>query len=509
MKLLDYKYLFFFLCSITYNFTNAQTTISGIITDRKNEGIPYTNIVLQTIDSKSSIIAYTYANDNGKYNLKIDKTGNYNLVISSLGYEKKTLPIQVTENIKEYIKDVSLAEQSFELDEVIVQTELPIKVRKDTIIFNVQKFIRGNEVVIEDLLKNLPGVNVDANGKITVGNQEIEKLTVDGDDLFEKGYVILSKSLPVSPIETVEILKNYSNNRLLKGIEDSNKVAINLKLKEDAKNVWFGNVTLGYGVEFNNRYNVKGNLANFGKKNKYYFLTNLNNTGDDATGDINQLIKPLRFNEPSSIGDDQRIFNLNNLSFYVPNFKRSRTNFNNAELASLNAIFNITDKIKLKTLGFFNIDENDFFRNSTENFNSNQTNFTNTESFTLRKHNKTGFGKIDLIYNISKTKTLEVTTKYSSIDLDNRSDLVFNDVSTIQKLSTLSALFDQKVSYSNKFSDKKVFILTGRYINEKSPQVYSINQFFYQDLFPEINNADNVSQLSENKYRFAGLKDIF
>ncbi len=501
-----YRYTFFFICSIIHNFTNAQTNVVGLITDVKNEPIPYTNIVLKASDSLASIIAYTYAENNGKYNLEIDKTGDFNLVISSLGYEQKIIPIQIDGITKEVTKNVSLIERTFELDEIIIQNELPIKVGRDTITFNVQKFIRGNETVIEDLLKNLPGVNVDVDGKITIGNQEIEKLMVDGDDLFEKGYTILSKNLPVHPVETVEILKNYSNNRLLKEIESSNKVAVNLKLKEGAKNIWFGNVTLGYDIEFNSRYNVKGNLANFGKKNKYYFLTNLNNTGDDATGDINQLIKPIRFNEPGSIGDDQRIFNLNNLSSYVPNFMPGRTNFNNAELVSLNAIFNITDKIKLKTLAFFNSDENDFFRNSTENFNSNQTNFTNSEDFVLRKRKQTGFGKIDLIHNISKTKSLEITTKYNKRNQDSRSDLIFNNISTIQELGTANTLFDQKISYTNRFKEKKVFILTGRYINEKSPQAYNINQFFYQDLFPEIDNADSVSQLSENKYRFAGFE---
>ena len=70
-------------------------------------------------------------------------------------------------------------------------------------------------------------------------------------------------------------LKNYSNNRLLKGIEESNKVALNLKLNEKSKRIWFGNIKKG--SNFKNRYELLGNLMNFGKKNKFYFLTNLNN----------------------------------------------------------------------------------------------------------------------------------------------------------------------------------------------------------------------------------------
>ena len=74
-----------------------------------------------------------------------------------------------------------------------------------------------------------------------------------------------------------------------------------------------------------------------------------------------------------------------NLNSFTPNFKASRTNFNNTELTSLNAIFTLSEKVKLKTLGFFNWDENDFFRSSIQNFNINQAEFTNTEKFILRK----------------------------------------------------------------------------------------------------------------------------
>src|SRR5690606_28206602 len=128
----------------------------------------------------------------------------------------------------------------------------------------------------------------------------------------------------------------------------------------------------------------KGNLMNFGKNNKYYFLTNLNTIGYDATGDIENLIRPFRINEPASIGDDQSVQSLLDLSPNQLNFEQSRTNLNNAELVSLNAIFNPTDKLKIKTLGFFNGDETDFFRNRVDVVAVNGTNFTNTEDFGLR-----------------------------------------------------------------------------------------------------------------------------
>ncbi len=486
------------------NIAFSQTVIKGTVTSEKQEAIPFANIVIK-VDS-TVIIAYTYSDKNGNYLLKTKKTGKFNLYFSVLGYETQSIPIEITNEPKEIIKNVVLKEKSFELDEVIIQAEKPITIKKDTIIFNAKNFSKGSDQIVEDLLKNIPGITVEGNGTIKVGGKEVEKVMVDGDDLFEKGYKILTKNMPPDQIDKVELLQRYSNNKLLKGVEESDKVALNLVLKDDAKRQWFGNVALGYDITFSNRYSLQGNLMNFGKKNKYYFLTNLNSIGYDATGDINHLIRPFRYGEPASIGDNESAYSVLDLNSFTPNFKASRTNFNNTELASINAIFTLSKKIKLKTLGFFNWDENDFFRNSTQTFKTNNTDFTNTEDFKLRKKKFIGFGKIDLNYDISKTKMLEITTKYNNQEDNNNSNLIFNGESTIENLENINTLFDQKISYTNKFKKNKVFLLTGRYINEKTPQNYSINQFFYQDLFPNNSNSNNIVQLSENKMQFAGFE---
>ena len=126
------------------------------------------------------------------------------------------------------------------------------------------------------------------------------------------------------------------------------------------------------------------------------------------------MVHPFRPNEPGIIGDNVTINTLIGLYGSIPNFKRSRSNFNNAELLSLNAIFNPTEKLKIKTLAFFNSDETRFFRNATETVNVNSVDFTNSEEYQLNNKNKLGFGKFDFIYSISKTKSLEATTKYNS-----------------------------------------------------------------------------------------------
>lgn len=481
------------------NIINSQINIiSGKVID--SLGNPLENILV--IEKSSKV--HDYTNEKGNFEIKPNKLlDTIELRFKYFGLLKKTIKILKKDFKNETQLTFILNNSSDILDEVIIQSERPISVKKDTINFKTKYFVSGTEQTVEDLLKKIPGLQIDSEGTIKVGNQEIEKLMVDGDDLFERGYKILSKNMPAYPIEEVEVLKNYSNNRLLKGIEQSEKVALNLKLDEKSKRIWFGNIETSLGND--SFYQLKSNLMNFGKKNKYYFLTNLNSIGYDATGDIESLIRPFRIDEPASIGDNQSVNSILNLSPNQLNFKQSRTNFNNAELVSLNAIFNPTEKLKIKTLGFFNGDETDFFRNSIETVDVNGTNFTNTEDFSLRNNKRIAFGKLDFIYNISKTKMLEATTKYNNGDFDDASSLVFNGNSTLENLEHQNTLFDQKISYTNKFKSKKVFLLTGRFIDEKTPQNYSVNQFFYQDLFPTATSANNVSQINSNQMQFAGI----
>jgi hypothetical protein len=126
------------------------------------------------------------------------------------------------------------------------------------------------------------------------------------------------------------------------------------------------------------------------------------------------------------IGDNQSANALLDLSTFNPTLKQKRVNFNNAEMVSLNSIFTLSSKVKLKAIGFFNSDENDFFRNSFQSFLVGNTSFENTENFVGRKTQITGFGKIDLTYDVSKTKTFEYTGKINKTNEKNKSDLVFN-----------------------------------------------------------------------------------
>ena len=485
--------------------TYSQNIISGSVINSENKALVDANAILK--NTSGEIISYNFTDDLGNFLLETNLKGSFTISISAFGYENKIVEINLKQDSEHKKFDFILSPKIEELSEIIIETTRPITVKNDTIVFTAAAFLQGNEQVVEDLLKKIPGLNIDESGNIKIGNQEVEKVMVDGDDLFSKGYKILTKNMPVNPIDKVEVYQNYSNNKHLKGIENSEKVALNLTLKEEARRVWFGNMMAGYGVVSENRYEVKANLMNFGKKNKYYFLTNLNNIGSNATGDINHLIRPYRADEAGILGDEQTAHSLLGISYQTANLNQKRVNLNNAELLSLNSIFSISNKVKLKVLGFLNTNEINYYKNSFQQFSLSNTTFTNIEDFIGLKKQLTGFGKIDLNYDISKTKTLEYTAKFNHTKDNNSSDLLFNDDLLKEKLKANNQLLDHNLLFTNKFKENKVLLLTARYINEKTPQTYSVNQFIFDDIFTEP--ANNTKQISENKMQFAGVEANF
>lgn len=484
------------------NFLYAQTNISGVVKDTANNPISYATVSVQ-IPNSTVIKYFTHTDNNGKYEMTVDLSGDFEINFTALSYKQKEIPISLEKGVKK-TQNAILTYESIELNEVIITEIRPITVKNDTIVYNVKSFAQGNEKVIEDLLKKIPGISVSKEGTIRIGNQEVEKVMVDGEDFFEKGYKILTKNMPVNPVEKIELYQHYSNNKHLKGIENSDNVALNLKLKDDAKRQWFGNVELGYGKGNINTREIRSNAMNFGKKNKYYFLTNLNNIGVDATGDINHLIRPNQSNEPASMGNNQSANSILQLNTSNPNLKTERVNFNNAKMFSLNSVFTISPKVKIKTLGFMNFDQNDFLKNSFQSVNVGATSFENTEDSELYKAKVTGFAKIDLTYDISKNKTLEITSKFNKTNENSTSYLTFNGDLLNQTLKSKNQLIDQKAVFTNKLKETKVLLISARYIDEKTPQNYASNQFLYGGLFSQ--SANNIAQFSENQMQFMGFE---
>lgn len=456
----------------------GQGSISGTIKDKSSAKVINAGVVLMA-PGKEEVIRYAYSDSEGHFRFARLPYGKYTLEVSCLGYEKQLIGVECAED---HEMTVVLERKAFELNEVIIRQEKPVSVSKDTVTILTGYFTNGTEQNVEDLLRKIPGLTIDDEGTIKVGNQEVEKVMVEGDDFFEKGYKLLTKNMAAYPVEKVEIYRNYSHNKHLKGIENSSKVALNLSLREEVKRMWFGNGLAGYD---GNRYQARGNLMNFGKKSKYYFLTHTNNIGVEVAGDLDQLIRPAGTDE-WGITDDPPSFPLiPSPVMELPGLKKQRVTFNKARLLSLNSIFTFSDKLKLKTLGFIQADRNNFYRNSLQSVAAGTMFFENSEEFKGRRTQHTGFGNAELTYDISQSSTLRYSTRLSNTREMSAGELRFNSEPLNEKLHGASRLQDHNLHFTRKIAQSRVILMSARYLQEKTPQNYSVDKYIYEDLFPD------------------------
>lgn len=488
------RFLFLFPC--TFSFSQINGTVQNI------DGQTVSNAIIKLVEN-DKVLKYTFSDKNGDYTLETPKEGNFLLVVSTLNYDETIVEVKVTDRSLNYSFDLVLIPKDWvALDEAIILAEKPIVSRGDTIIFDAKYFAQGNEDVLEDLLKKIPGLNIDSEGTIKVGDQEIEKVMIEGDDFFERGYKILTKNMPIHPIEKIELLQNFSDNKHLKGIEESNKVALNIRLSKDAKRQWFGNLKAGMSDYVNQRYQLQTNLMSFGKRNKYYFLTHLNNIGVEVAGDIEHLVKS---NSGDFVGNGFTATGVVSMNPPQLLFKNERYNFNNAELVSLNAILNPSEKLKIQPMLFLQWDEKDFFRKTTSVYHlPDNESFTNEENYKLRNKKFSGFGKLNFQWELSENQTLESTTKFNKNKRSANSEVLFNENLLLENLDEKPSRFDQEIQFTQKISEQKAIILQGRFIQDQFQQNFLSNVFLFDYLISD-SSAESIYQKTNNKGKLWGF----
>ncbi|HTE25276.1 outer membrane beta-barrel protein [Flavitalea sp.] len=263
--------------------------IRGIVTD-STSGTALESATISVFEIKdSSLLNYTLSDKAGNFQLKnVPIQINFKVIISYNGYRTVAKTFKLDSVQKELKFDtIKLGKSYTELDEVIVTAEKPpIIFKKDTIEFNAGSFNTKTNAVVEDLLKQLPGVEVDKDGNITVNGKTVSKITVDGKEFFGNDPLMATKNLPKDIVDKIQVTDNKTKeaifNKTTDGTEDK---AINITLKKDKKSGWFGRATAGYGSK--ERYDAAANVNYFKGKNQLSFIGNVNNTNRMNSGGRN------------------------------------------------------------------------------------------------------------------------------------------------------------------------------------------------------------------------------
>lgn len=474
----------------------AQPAVQGTVRDTNRKPVPYCNVYAQRDGVPTRL---TTTDETGAYVLDNLGADSCELVVTSLGYKKfqvGILPGPLSLRI-----DVILQPDTVALDQVIVHAPSPIQNRGDTVVYDAAYFSTGNEVALGDLLKKLPGLSVDDKGKVKFQGKEIKKIKVEDDDLFESNYQLLTKNLSADLVEEVQVLQNYSDNPLLKGIEDSDDVALNLTLRKDRRKVLFGDVRAG--SNFNDRHEAKANLVSFLEKAKFYGLGNLNNLGTDPTGDVEEL---QRGSEESHVVGD-RVFSEYLVPVtkpYISQFRSDRYTFNQASFGSLNAILKPVKKVNIKLLGYLYRDQITFTQaQSTDYYTPIDTVAFREQTVSVNTENLSHV-QGSMLYQLSPQTHLTYKGRVSTSkgSLDQQSNLNQNPVAKVLDYS--GTRHDHHLNVTRKFTVREAITVDFRYLDDGRPQQFFTAGNLVGGYFPLAASSDSLYQSNDLPTDFFG-----
>ena len=274
MKKITFLLLFFVTLSFSQN-----VRFEGVVLETGNAPLEMANVMAVNQATKG-MDAYAITNDKGKFVLNLKPNATYTIKLSYIGKQSKEITISTkTESISQ---NIIMESSGIELDDVEIVREMPVSIKGDTIVYNADSFKTGTERKLEDVLKKLPGVEVNADGEIEVEGKKVSKLMVEGKDFFDGDTKLGVKNIPADAIDKIQVLRNYNENSILKGVENNqDNIAMNIKLKSGKKNFWFGDMTAGIGVGHDDsRYLINPKLFYYNPKYSVNIITNFNTIGE-------------------------------------------------------------------------------------------------------------------------------------------------------------------------------------------------------------------------------------
>ena len=316
-------------------------TLSGRVIDQeKGEPLTHVIVMLKTDDGKA-ILRHSTTDERGTFIIETSTQEKRILTFSLMGYEPVSLPLEIGK--KKY--RVSLKPKAFRIKEVMVKAP-KIRTKRDTIVYNVSRYADSQDRTIADVLKKMPGIDVEKSGRISYNGKTINKFYIEGLDMLEGRYGIATNTLPQQDVSTIEVMENHQPVRALEDIEFSEQAALNVKLKKDARSRWLA--VLRGGAGFSPAL-WKGDLSlmQFNGNGQQMYTYKGNNTGHDVTGQHQLLTIEEMYSRMS--GDYSLPSYLGIHTADAPHLDESRTLFNKSHTFTGNQLFKLGQDYQLTT----------------------------------------------------------------------------------------------------------------------------------------------------------------
>jgi hypothetical protein len=284
MKFLYFLSAFILLISINSYAQNGRD-VHGTIVDSAKQTLPGSTVkILMGKDSSTTI-----TDSKGAFLFPGVTVSQFSLVIQSIGFEpvKRHFALDNTNN-PVFLRPIILKPSTTMLNTVVISDVLPIKIKEDTVEFNAAAYPVRDGAPVEDMIKKIPGADVDAQGNVTFQGKSVTKVRVNGKDFFGGDLKTATQNLPADAVQSLQMVNDYGDQANLTGIKTGEpETILNINIKPSRNHGYFGQASAGDGMDAipqidgtkdQNRYLAQFNLFNFEGNRQIAVLANLNNT---------------------------------------------------------------------------------------------------------------------------------------------------------------------------------------------------------------------------------------
>lgn len=483
-RTLQLTIVFFFLTSAIF----AQSRLTGFVYDENTKPIPFATVALLDLKD-STLLNFGVSDNSGKFEIKDVSLSSYLLQVSYLGYNTFYKQIEVKQN-EEQIPLIVLKPKSTTLNEVKIEADrIPIAFKKDTVEYDAAAYKTKPDAVAEDLLKKLPGVEVDRAGNIKAMGENVSNVLVDGKEFFSNDPKVATKNLPVDAIKKVQVYDRKSDEEELSGMSDGERdKTINILLKDNKKKAYFGDVQAGMGT--NNRYQSNAKLYKFDSKNQIAALGMINNINQfgfsfqdymSFSGGLNSLNDgTMNLNSNAPINFGQTINGLLQSGALGLNFTRE---YAKAKRFNISYMATGIDKNLKEDVFSRNFIENDEFKKLSDN--------NNLSREYTHKLNLVWRNKIDTVQNLNV---------YSNINFGNATSDLYNLSYNLRNDQNINSLIAENNSTNIDYSGN----IRANY-SRKMYGNWRILKFGYESNISESNNMRewrNTTTINQTGFTF-------
>ena len=263
------------------------TTLRGAVRDSAETPLVGANIALyrHTPSGERQLVAGGTSDSQGRFSIVQVPLGQLSLEVSYIGYQSYQDDLTITAGLN--LGVIHLQEDAHLLEVVVVQGKATdMTVRGDTIAFNADAYKVPQGAMLEELVKRLPGAEIDESGQISIGGQQVSKIMLDGKEFFSGDTKVAMRNLPASMVHQLEMLRQQSDEARVTGFDDDEEeTVLNIRTKPDMRQGTFGHAVAGYGLS--QRYELNGLLNYFSQRHQTTLVAGSNNTNGQGLSDLN------------------------------------------------------------------------------------------------------------------------------------------------------------------------------------------------------------------------------